>query len=166
MLNWRFAIYNKLGADPMSTRQEVYEAAGRALEVSQMLEMELGTALLALDAMETNSFLAPNPDTYQRLRQEIDGLTLGKALKRIGKKLNIAEDLEVAFADALKARNFVAHHLFKRNSLAMLDEETRMELLEEARNAFQVIHPAYSLAQDIAVDLTHQVLHVANQARI
>jgi len=149
----------------MSTRQAVYEAAGRALEVSQMLERELGTALLALDALETNSFLAPNADTYQRLRLEIDGLTLGKALRRMGKKLNMAEDLEAAFGEALKARNFVAHHLFKRNSLAMLDEGTRMELLEEALEAFEVIHPAYSLAQDVAVHLTHQVLQVANQAR-
>jgi hypothetical protein len=47
----------------MATVEQVYHDAGRALEASNLLETELGTCLLALDALETGSFANPDADT-------------------------------------------------------------------------------------------------------
>jgi len=149
----------------MSSRIEVYQAAGRALELSQLFETELGTALLALDALETNSFIGPDADAYLRLREEIDGLTLGKSLKRIKNRLSLGEDLESLFQLALDARNFLAHHLFKRDVVAILDPDGCARLLSDIEDVFRKIAPAYSAAQGIAGALASQVAALANGAR-
>jgi hypothetical protein len=154
-----------LGADQMTTRLEVYEAAGRALEISQLFETELGTALLALDALETGSHLNPVADAYVRLRSEVDGITLGKTLRRIAKRLELPEDTEIVFSRALEARNFVAHHLFKRNNVAILDAAGCALLFSEAEQAISTIRPAYSAAQVLAARLVTQVLSAAKLAR-
>ncbi|WP_185814680.1 hypothetical protein [Xanthomonas sp. SS] len=149
----------------MSSRSEVYEAAGRALESSQLFEFELGTALLALDALESNGFIRQSSDAYSRLRTAVDGLTLGKSLKRIKGRLALDEDLESIFQEALDARNFLAHHLFKRNSLAILEPDGRMELVSEIAIVSSKVKSAYAAAQGIAHALATKAVQAANDAR-
>ena len=60
----------------MATQEGVYPDAGRALEAANLLETELGTCLLALDALERGSHIKPDDDAYLRLREAIDSKTL------------------------------------------------------------------------------------------
>jgi hypothetical protein len=53
----------------MATREAVYVAFGRAAEVAQLLETEIGTALLALDALETERW-APHRSAPLNVRVE------------------------------------------------------------------------------------------------
>jgi len=43
----------------MASREDVYVAFGRAAELAQLFETEVGTSLLAFDALETKSYRDP-----------------------------------------------------------------------------------------------------------
>jgi hypothetical protein len=62
----------------MATVEQVYHDAGRALEAASLLETELGTCLLALDALETRSFANPDTEAYRRLLEAMESNTLGR----------------------------------------------------------------------------------------
>jgi hypothetical protein len=95
----------------MSSRPKVHIAMGRALEKAQWLETEVGTVLLAVDALETRSFLKPEEDAYLRLRDAIDHQTLGRSLKKMQEFLKFEQNPESLFARALEARNFLVHQV-------------------------------------------------------
>jgi hypothetical protein len=78
----------------MATRGDVYLRTGRGLELAQLLETEIGTALLALDGLMTRSHLNPDPHKYLRLRDAIASQTLGKSLRQMRERLKLHEDLE------------------------------------------------------------------------
>lgn len=100
----------------MASREEVYVEFGRAAEVAQLLETEIGTALLALDALETKSFISPNADAYTRLRDAIDGKTLGAAIKQMGKFIELENDLGAVLSRALESRNLLTHRFYRNTA--------------------------------------------------
>ena len=117
-----------------------------------------------MDALESNGFIGQSSDAYSRLRTAVDGLTLGKSLIRIKARLTLDEDLGSIFQEALDARNFLAHHLFKRNSLAILEPDGRMELVSEIAVVSSKVKSAYTAAQGIAHALATQAVQAANDA--
>ena len=77
----------------------------------------------------------------------------------------MSEDLELTFQEALDARNFLAHHLFKRNGIAILDPDGREQLMSEIANVSSKLASAYSVAQCISAALATQAADAANDAR-
>jgi hypothetical protein len=55
----------------MATRDQVYLSFGQLAELCQLFETELGTALLAHDALTMKAYLQPNPDALQRLEEAL-----------------------------------------------------------------------------------------------
>ncbi|WP_036041563.1 hypothetical protein [Bradyrhizobium yuanmingense] len=147
----------------MASRERVYEEAGRLLELANLLETELGTALIALDALDTGSFLNPDADAYTRLVAAIEGRTLGASLHAIKKRLSITGDLEALFDDALKARNFMAHRLFPHYGLKLLDDGGRDNMVEHMESLHKTIWRAYTAAQHMAGLLVTSVQALAKR---
>ena len=134
----------------MTTRDDLYARAGRALELCQLLEKEIGTALLALDALMTKSHLQPNPDKYLRLREAIEKQTLGLSLKKMRERLKLQEDLEAVLEEALAARNDLAHRFFSRHGLKVIEVEGRTEMLKDLDGLIAALQHGYVLAGNVA----------------
>jgi hypothetical protein len=148
----------------VASRDEVYLRAGRGLQLSQLLETELGTALLALDALATRSHLNPNPDKYARLRGAIAKQTLGKSLAQMREKLKMQEDVEAVLANALEARNELAHRFFPRHGLKMTEDDGRDEMLMDLERVIATLEQGYAFAGNVASALVRAVQQEVDNA--
>lgn len=140
------------------SRSQVYEQFGRALELAQLFEMEVGTALLALDVIERRG--VTHPDPYKRLSADIASQTLGRSLAQMKERLHIAEDLEQEFASALKIRNHLAHRFFPDHGIRFLEESGQIEMLNRLTEACATMQRAYTIAGNVAhalVEAVHQI---------
>jgi hypothetical protein len=137
----------------MATRDQVYFEAGRAIEAACLLETELGTSLLALDALETGNYANPDADAYTRLRDAIDSNTLGRSLHAIKRKLKFSDDLEATFSGALAARNFVAHRFFPHHGLRILEPAGCERMLDHLKELHGKLWAAYTVAQHVSESL-------------
>ena len=140
-------------ATSMASRETVYQCFGRAAELSQLLEMEVGTSLLALDALESRRFLAIDPDAYLRLRTAIESQTLGQALRRMRERLKLIDDLELVLVDALRFRLRLAHRFFPEHGLSMLTEDGRLIMVSELMEICDTLQRAYSVASNVSFAL-------------
>jgi hypothetical protein len=145
----------------MATVEQVYHDAGRALEAANLLETELGTCLLALDALETRSFANPDADAYARLCEAIDSNTLGRSIRAIKSKLSITENVDVVFRDALDARNFLAHRFFPHHGLKIHDPAGRDEMVAHIDRLRDAIWSAYTIAGKWSLPLVAAVTGLA-----
>ena len=150
--------------DSMTTRKVLYERAGRGLELCQLLEKEMGTALLALDGLITGSHLRPDREAYLRLRDAVERQTLGTSLKQMRQWLKLQEDLEAVLTSALTARNDLAHHFFSRHGLKVIEADGRTEMLAYLNNLLVAIESGYALAGNVAAALVHAVRSEARGA--
>jgi hypothetical protein len=141
----------------MASRDDVYLAVGRALELCQLLETEIGTTLLCLDALDTKSYLDPDAKAYLRLQQAIDDQTLGRSLSQIKKRLDIKEDLETLFDEALRARNLLAHRFYPMHSTRIFDAEGCARMIAHIDQLREKLMPAYSSAQHLSELLVSSV---------
>jgi len=148
----------------MTSRDQLYARSGRALEICQLLEKEIGTALLALDALMTKSHLQPNADNYLRLRDAIEKQTLGQSLKQMRERLKLQEDLEEVLQDALLARNTLAHHFFARHGLKVLEADGRSGMLQDLNELITALQHGYDLAGNVARALVEAVYAEAKNA--
>jgi hypothetical protein len=146
----------------VATRQAVYEQFGRAAQIAQHLESDIGTALLAIDALDTQSFLSPNADAYLKLRAAIDGQTLGRSLGKIKSQLQLTDDIEAQFANALERRNRLTHRFYMSYGLKFLDEGGRDEMVAELLSISEELNRAWRSAQRIS-ELLVRAVHMFQQ---
>lgn len=142
----------------MASREDVYVQFGKAAEVAQMLEREIGTALLALDGLETKSYLQPNADTYQRLAQAIDAQTLGASLKKMGKYFDLRNETGGIFSRALDTRNRLSHRFFAAHGLAMIDDGGRDKMVDDLREIQSTLATAYAIASPLSKTLVQTLM--------
>lgn len=147
----------------MASRDDVYVQFGRAAELAQMLERDIGTALLALDGLESKSYLKPDADAYRRLTKEIEGQTLGASLKQMGKYFDLKSEAGGTFAKALETRNRLAHRFFAAHGLAMIDESGRDKMVNDLREIQARLTDAYAIASPLSKALVETLL---NRARV
>lgn len=148
------------------SRSQVYEQFGRAMELAQLFETEVGTALLALDAIERKSFISPDPEAYKRLSTAIAAQTLGRSLAQMKERLHLTEDLEQEFASALKIRNHLAHRFFPDHGIRFLEESGQLEMLSRLKEACTTMQRAYTIAGNVAhalVKAVHQIRSHSSQ---
>ena len=118
----------------------------------------MGRRFLALDALETKSFLRPDADAYVRLRDAIDKQTLGRSLKQMAARLKLAEDLAILFEGALETRNLLAHRFFPQHGLAILDGSGRNKMALHLVKIQVELQRAYSAAQHMSELLVKSVM--------
>lgn len=141
----------------MATRDQVYLSFGQLAELSQLFETELGTALLAHDALTMKAYLQPNPNALQRLEEALAKKTLGATLKALRSRLDVKDDLSEIFDLALAARNKLAHGFFLEHGLAIESDGGRDDIvkhLDELRRPLKVgYHTAGALSQTLLTAL-------------
>jgi len=137
----------------LASKTDVYNAVGQALEAACLLEQEIGTSLLILNALETKSYLSPDADAYAKLRAAIDRNTLGKALNSIKQQLSLSSDIETSFSDALDARNQLVHRFFAEHGLEISTPQGRDVMLAHVTELHRNLRTTLSLAQDISLKM-------------
>jgi Txe/YoeB family toxin of Txe-Axe toxin-antitoxin module len=147
----------------MASREDVYIEFGRAAEIAQMLEREIGTALLALDGLETKSYLNPDADAYRRLTQAIEAQTLGGSLRKMGKYFDLKNETSGTFSRALETRNRLAHRFYAAHGLAMIEVTGRDKMVDDLREIQTVLSAAYAIASPLSSALVKTLLNSAKE---
>ncbi len=107
------------------TLDGIYRKFGEASEASQLLETDLGTLLLFLEAVAEGMItdaLEVDGKRATELMSRINRQTFGQLLKNVTSKTRSLDELEFLLYDALQKRNRLSHsfyrqHNFRRNSV-------------------------------------------------
>lgn len=112
------------------TEHEVFRDFGYVSFTAQMLESSLVTIILA--AEDAGELEIKKPKKRKDLESEIylSEQTLGKLIQLL-KEGGIDEEVTEMIEDALKARNYLAHHFFVMNSENHQTAEGRGRMLKE-----------------------------------
>lgn len=139
----------------MPTRDDIYLEFGRLAELCQLFETELGTALLAHDAIETKAYVRQNPDAVRRLIDEIGRKTLGRTLKMICSQFEVKSDLSHIYNRALNARNILMHGFFLYHGSAIESVTGRKKIIKhmkELRYPLEIAYQSASMFSQILMD--------------
>jgi hypothetical protein len=135
----------------MATADEVYLAFGRIAELCQLFETDLGTALLAHEALEGKAYIKQDPEAARRAMDKLDKNTLGATLKAIRSRFDVNDDLADIFERALAARNTLMHGFFLSHGTAIHSDAGRDAMLQH----IQELRPPLEHAYQAASYLTH-----------
>jgi neutral trehalase len=92
--------------------QKMFQCAGRALFVAQLMEKELAFLLLIPEIKIKQK--SPSKEDIQKAIEELNKMTFGtlvRKLKETANKMNTAS--ENLLQEALDERNFLAHHFYE-----------------------------------------------------
>jgi hypothetical protein len=127
----------------MATLNEVYCKFGETAEAAQILETQLGTMLLTLNASAENLFEAKNPERAAEILDGVNRNTLGQLLKRLGKTTDFLDSLESQLVQALGERNRLSHMFYRQHNLRRNSEEGRDIMLRDLEQMHSTLLNAY-----------------------
>jgi hypothetical protein len=117
----------------------VYAHFGLALYLAQVLEHGLANALMWAELLPRR---AGKPVSRKQWETEFDLFmnqqfekTLGRLIRGLGKAASVSADLEDILTDALKTRNFLAHHFFRERAESFMSRDGRDKMIEELERA-------------------------------
>lgn len=130
-------------------RARLYQAVGRAVYTSQMLESQLSLTLAILKdelALQVDLHSLAAPDNKH---------SLGRLLSALSKVLPKPFDGQAALSVALEARNRVVHHFFIRNNDALTDLSVYRDALSALEDDSRKLSDAAILMHDVNLSLCH-----------
>ena len=127
----------------MVTINDVYCKFGEVSEAAQLLETEIGTALLSLRAVENNLLSGDKPTQAKEILEKINRSTLGTVLKQIEKSSVLPEHLDQLLADALLQRNRLAHCFYREHNIRRYTAEGCEKMIEDLESIHETIFAAY-----------------------
>ena len=127
----------------MPTLDDVYGKFGFAAEAAQLLETELGTLLIVIDAIDEGLLETPNPTRAAELFDAINSHTLGRLLKRLKTKDKALNELEPLLSKALDERNRLFHSFYRQHNFRRNTDEGRDFMLEDLRSIHELLIEAY-----------------------
>ena len=124
--------------------REVYAYYGLAMYWAQCLEQSIFQHLLFFDHFPKAVSGYTTPENwaadFDRYEARELGQTMGKLLRRLQEVGRPTEGIEGSLAEALKARNWLAHGYFADRAVELTTQDGRGKMLEEldgVRNKFQ-----------------------------
>jgi len=133
----------------MATLDDVYCKFGEVSEAAQLLETELATNLFEIEAGQADLLDKANPEEAGSILKDINGLTLGRLIKKLGSSTEDVSRLKELLERALDERNRLSHsfyrqHNFRRNSsdgcdIMIVDLNEIHETLLEAYKAILLL---------------------------
>lgn len=133
----------------MPNLDDVYRKFGETSEAAQLLETELGTALLQNQCVEAGFPESLDSDKAMEIYRQINKYTPGQLIKKLALNEASSVQLQELLSQALNVRNRLAHsfymrHNFRRNSSAgceimIQDLEAMHEKLLEAYKAVMLL---------------------------
>jgi hypothetical protein len=129
--------------------KEVYAYFGLAIYQAQCLERQLAILL--------STEYGPGPkkmtrDQYDELLQSFFVKTLGSLIKHLRQSVDISDDLESILTEALKKRNWLAHHYFWEKAGQFMTEKGRIQMITELQGIADFFN---SIDQQLS-EITHK----------
>jgi hypothetical protein len=122
---------------------DAYSKFGFTAEAAQLLETELGNALIKHGVVEENSVNPPNPRRAADLVRQIDKHTLGQLIAKLkGKNQSIA-NLENVLEQALDERNRLFHSFYRQHNFRRNSDEGRQCMLDDLESIHETLLVAY-----------------------
>jgi hypothetical protein len=140
----------------MVTVNDVYRKFGEVAESAQLLETELGTLYLEVQADEHDLFRGTKGDLARRLLDGINKNTLGQLLRELQQKAGFTADLNLLLAQALTERNRLSHSFFRDHNFRRFSEEGCLAMIADLEAIHRTILDAYKAVMLLSeIDLEH-----------
>ncbi len=138
----------------MPSLDDVYCKFGEVAEAAQLIETNLGTALLFFDLVDENlispvTLKVEDVQAGKDVMRRIDRQTLGALLRNTKRHSDELDKLEPVLSDALETRNRLAHHFYRQHNfrkntdagreIMMADLEAMHETLITALKALSLL---------------------------
>jgi len=117
--------------------KEVYAHYGLAMYEAQCVERQLAI-LLATEYGP--AFQSMTRDCYDELLKSLFKKTFGGLLHKLEKSIGIPDGFEQRLRNALKKRNWLAHHYFWERAGHFMTERGRNSMIEELRTVTEKLH--------------------------
>jgi len=127
----------------MPKLDDVYWKFGFAAEAAQLLETELGNALIENGIPEENLINQPNPNRAAELFRQINRHTLGQHITKLKARNQSIADLEGVLAKALDERNRLFHSFYRQHNLRRHSDEGRQLMLDDLEAIHNTLLDAY-----------------------
>jgi hypothetical protein len=140
--------------DAMPTLDDVYRKFGETSEAAQLLETELGTMLLMIDAVEADLIENPDSERAAEIYRRINKHTPGQLIVKLGSKNVSVSGIEVLLSQALKARNRLAHSFYLQHNLRRNSDDGRAVMMKDLESMHEKLLDAYkAVLQLLGIDL-------------
>jgi hypothetical protein len=138
----------------MPTLNEVYRKFGEVAEAAQLLETELGTMQLGVQAIEHDLFAENKGELATEIYNNINKSTLGQLLKQLAASAGFSGDLDLLLAKALAERNQLFHSYYRNHNFGRNSDEGRVTMLEDLDRKHETILEAYKAVMQLSgIDL-------------
>lgn len=134
----------------MPTLDDVYWKFGFATEAAQLLETELGNALIEHGIIEENLVKQPNPIRAADLFRQINHHTLGQLIAKLKAKNQSIANLEGVLAKALDERNRLFHSFYRQHNLHRNSDEGRQRMLDDLEAIHNTLLDAYKAVLQVS----------------
>jgi len=125
---------------------ELYAEYGIAAEKAQVLETEAGnvaiafvTLLVGIDELDDKK-----KKFYSNLVKDVNRKTLGNLLKHIKTIVDFDEKGIEIIDEALKQRNYLAHHYFRVHNFAIFRADDRKKMVQELKEIQKKLDMAHA----------------------
>jgi hypothetical protein len=132
----------------MPTLDDVYRKFGEVAEAAQLIETELGTALLFFGLVDEKllspvSLKVEDVQAGRDLMSRISRQTLGQLLKNTKRHSNELEKLEPLLSDALDTRNRLFHSFYRQHNLRKTTDAGRAIMMAALGTMHETLIEAY-----------------------
>lgn len=130
----------------MPSMDDVYRKFGEVSEAAQLLETDLGTAMLFLGAVEEGLIdpsLAVDREGARHLMTRIERQTLGQLIRSTRQLCEAFEPLEALLANALEERNRLAHSFYLEHNVRNQSDAGRAIMLVDLETMHGTILKAW-----------------------
>jgi len=129
--------------DKLPTLDDVYRKFGSASEAAQLLETELGTLLLFLDAADKGLLAKPDATVAGLILNGINRQTLGMLIKNAKGKTPSLDRLEALLSKALEERNRLSHSFYRQHNFRRNSGEGRTLMMQDLESIHSTLIEAY-----------------------
>lgn len=142
-----------MSESPENDLDDLYAKFGRAAEMAQVMELEVGNLALAyaLIAFDVENLTNDQKRFLKSLSEDVDRRTFGNLVSLLKKSMDIDQTIEDAIDSALEKRNYLTHRFFRTHNFAIYSAEGRATMADELSD----LYDAFSFAHTILHGMTH-----------
>jgi hypothetical protein len=131
----------------MPTLDDVYRKFGEVSEAAQLLETELGTALLFFGVAE-EGLIGPTFEVDSKraaeLLADIKRQTLGQLIRNTKRHTDVLNQLEPQLSLALEERNRLSHHFYRQHNFRKNSDAGRSIMMKDLESIHETLLDAYT----------------------
>jgi len=144
--------------DAGPTLDDVYRKFGDVSEAAQLLETELGSTLLWVEAVDAGLLETPDKELATAIYGKINRQTLGQLVKSLNRKDETIEALETLLVRAIKERNRLFHSFYRKHNFRRNSGEGRAVMMNDLETIHATLLDAYKAVMLLSgVDLEAEI---------